>query len=78
MALPPYMISPKDLKDKLGKKLCATLQKHPEQFYNETFPSYCAYSVASSKFTEELIAASECVEQLVGVDNPEKWLLLNS
>lgn len=78
MALPPYMISPKSLKDKLNKKLCATLKKHPEQLYNQTFPSYCAYSIASSNFTEELIAASECVEELVGVENPEKWLFLNS
>lgn len=78
MPLPPYMISLKTLKDKLDEKLWGALQKHPEQLYNETFSSYCAYSIASSNFTEELIAASECVEELVGVENPEKWLFLNS
>lgn len=78
MPLPPYMMSLKSLNDKLDAKLCAALQKHPEQLYNETFPSYCAYSIASSNFTEELIAASECVEELVGVENPEKWLNINS
>ncbi|GAA5810350.1 hypothetical protein MFLAVUS_003771 [Mucor flavus] len=73
-ALPPYTISPNNLKEKLDRKLCITVRKYPEQLYNDTFSSFCAYSIASSKFTEELIEASECVERLVGVDNPADWL----
>lgn len=78
MPLPPYMISPQDLKDKVDEKLCSAIQRYPEQVCNETFPGYCAYTMASARFTDELIAASKCVEKLVGVENPEKWLKLNA
>lgn len=77
MPLPPYMISPNDLKEKVDEKLCNAIQKHPEQVCNKTFPAYCAYTIASARFTDELIAASRCVENLVGVENPERWLSLN-
>jgi hypothetical protein len=74
MPLPPYMISPDDLKDKLSEKLCMVIAKYPEQIHNDTFPSYCAYSVASYIFTQELNEAAVCVEKLVGVESPQSWL----
>jgi hypothetical protein len=74
MPLPPYMISPDDLKQKLSEKLCSVIVKYPEQVHNDTFPSYCAYSVASHIFTQELNTAAVCVEKLVGVESPQSWL----
>ncbi|KAL9550742.1 hypothetical protein MBANPS3_004592 [Mucor bainieri] len=72
--LPPYLISPDDLKEKLSQKLCAVIAMHPEQVQNDTYPSYCAYSVASYIFTQELNEAAACVEKLLGVENPQVWL----
>lgn len=77
MPLPPYLISPNDLKDKLSQKLCAVIAMHPEQVRNDTYPSYCAYSVASYIFTQELNEAAACVEKLLGVENPQVWLSLH-
>ncbi|KAL7310317.1 hypothetical protein PS15m_009833 [Mucor circinelloides] len=76
--LPPYLISPDDLKEKLSQKLCAVIATHPEQVQNDTYPSYCAYSVASYIFTQELNEAAACVEKLLGVENPQVWLSMHA
>ncbi|KAI8642259.1 hypothetical protein BD408DRAFT_344582 [Parasitella parasitica] len=76
--LPPYLISPNDLKEKLSQKLCAVVAMHPEQVQNDTYPSYCAYSVASFIFTQELNEAAACVEKLLGVEDPQIWLSLHA
>lgn len=75
--LPPYMISHEELKRKIDEKLCLAMKAHPEQSQNKTFPNFNAFSVACSRFTNELCAASRCVESLLGVDLPEKWLQIN-
>ncbi|KAI9486242.1 MAG: hypothetical protein EXX96DRAFT_516153 [Benjaminiella poitrasii] len=79
MALPPFMSSPTDLKDRLSNKLRMAIIEHSEKHINsETFPSYCAYAVNSNKFAEELEQVIGLAEQLVGVEDPEQWLLLNA
>jgi hypothetical protein len=78
MPLPPYMISQEDLKYKIDEKLCLALKKHPEQIHSKSFSSFSAFSVACSRFTDELNVASRCVERLLGVDMPEKWLRIHS
>ncbi|KAI8080157.1 uncharacterized protein B0P05DRAFT_469211 [Gilbertella persicaria] len=77
MPLPPYMISPDDLKHQFSENLCRVISEYPEQVHNDTFPSYCAYSVASYTFTQELNDAAACIENLVGVENPQQWLYMH-
>jgi hypothetical protein len=77
MALPPYMISPENLKEKLASNLCAVISNFPEQIHNDTFYGYTSYSVACSLFIEELNRASECVENLLGIESPQIWFRMN-
>lgn len=77
MALPPFMLSPEDLRNRLADKLSKAIRSCPERLDNDSFPSYCAYAVSSHKFAIELEEVIECVEKLVGVEDPEYWLLLN-
>lgn len=78
MALPPFMLSPEELRKRLAQKLSDTIRQCPEKLDNDTFPSYCAYAVCSYKFSCELEEVQKCIEQLVGVEDPEQWLLLNA
>ncbi|KAI7897489.1 uncharacterized protein BX663DRAFT_444994 [Cokeromyces recurvatus] len=78
MALPPFMSSPTEMKHQLVKKLRKAIIECPDHLDNDTFPSYCAYTVNSSKFAEELEEVVALVKQLVGVEDPEQWLLLNA
>lgn len=77
MALPPFMLSPDDLRKRLAEKLSKAIRTCPERLDNDSFPSYCAYAISSNKFALELEYVVACVEQLVGVEDPEQWLLLN-
>lgn len=78
MALPPFMLSPLELRKQLAQRLGHAITKSPEQLDNDTFPSYCAYAVNAYKFSTELEQVLECIEKLVGVEDPEQWLLLNA
>lgn len=78
MALPPFMISPTELREGLAKQLSDAIANCPEKLDNDTFPSYCAYAVNSYKFSDELEQVIKCVEQLVGIEDPEQWLLLHA
>ncbi|KAI7892507.1 uncharacterized protein EV154DRAFT_441374 [Mucor mucedo] len=78
MALPPYMLSPKELRERLAQRLSQVIVESPDHLDMNTFPGYCAYAVNSFKFSEELGEVLECVEQLVGVEDPEQWLLIHA
>lgn len=78
MALPPFMFSPKELREGFTTQLSEAIVQCPEKLDNETFPSYCAYAVNSYKFSDELGEVIECVEKLVGIEDPEQWLLLHA
>lgn len=78
MALPPFMFSPKELREGFTRQLSEAIVQCPEKLDNETFPSYCAYAVNSYKFSDELGEVIECVEKLVGIEDPEQWLLLHA
>lgn len=77
MALPPFMLSPEELRRRFAEQLSEVITQCPEQLDNATFPSYCAYAVNSYKFSQELEEVIECIEQLVGIEDPEQWLLLH-
>lgn len=77
MALPPFMLSPQELRKKFAQKLSEAITEYPEKLDNESFPSYCAYAVNSYKFSQELEEVIACIEQLVGVEDPKQWLLLH-
>ncbi|KAL7316809.1 hypothetical protein PS15m_003250 [Mucor circinelloides] len=78
MALPPFMLSPTELRLRLARKMSQAITRYPENLDNDTFPSYCAFAVNSFKFSGELAEAMECIENLVGVEDPQQWLLLNA
>jgi hypothetical protein len=78
MPLPPYVISPNNLKEKLSGNLCSIVSTYPEQIHNDTFPSYSSYAVSCYLFIEELNSASACVENLLGIESPQKWLISNA
>ncbi|KAI8080209.1 uncharacterized protein B0P05DRAFT_540434 [Gilbertella persicaria] len=78
MALPPYFSSPLDMRKRFAHKMGDIITKYPKQLDNGTFPNYCAYGVNSYMFCSELAEALECVEKLVGVEDPEQWLLLHA
>lgn len=78
MALPPFMLNPEELRNRLTKKLSDIIRECPERLDNDSFPSYCAYAVCSHQFACELEEIGACIEQLVGVEDPEQWLLLNA
>ncbi|KAI8639572.1 hypothetical protein BD408DRAFT_349684 [Parasitella parasitica] len=78
MALPPFMLSPSELRLRLARKMSEAITKYPENLDNETFPCYCAFAVNSFKFSGELAEAMDCIENLVGVEDPQQWLLLNA
>ncbi|CEP06984.1 hypothetical protein [Parasitella parasitica] len=78
MALPPFMLSPTELRLRLARKMSEAITKYPEHLDNESFPSYCAFAVNSFKFSGELAEAMDCIENLVGVEDPQQWLLLNA
>ncbi|KAL9557127.1 hypothetical protein MBANPS3_001545 [Mucor bainieri] len=78
MALPPFMLSPTELRLRLARKMSQAITRYPENLDNDTFPNYCAFAVNSFKFSGELAEAMECIENLVGVEDPQQWLLLNA
>ncbi|KAI8991729.1 hypothetical protein BDF20DRAFT_812473 [Mycotypha africana] len=78
ISLPPYMIRPRQMRRKLNERLSSVIRECPEHMDSDSFPSYCAFAVCSFKFAEELEEVIDCVEKLVGVEDPEKWLLINA
>lgn len=78
MALPPFMLSPQELRERLAQRLSQVIVEFPDKLDMDTFPGYCAYAVNSFKFSEELGEVLECIEQLVGVEDPEQWLLIHA
>lgn len=78
VTLPPFLVSPDETRIRFVKRLTQEIASCPQQLDNVTFPNYCAFTVNAEKFSEELSQVLECVKQLVGVEDPEQWLLLHS
>ncbi|KAG1469964.1 hypothetical protein G6F56_002956 [Rhizopus delemar] len=78
VTLPPFIVSPNESRAQFIKKLTTEISSCPQQLDNDTFPNYCSFTVNAGKFSEELNQVLECVKQLVGVEDPEQWLLLNA
>jgi hypothetical protein len=78
VTLPPFLVSPDETRIRFVKQLTQEISSCPQQLDNATFPNYCAFTVNAEKFSEELSQVLECVKQLVGVEDPEQWLLLHS
>jgi hypothetical protein len=78
ITLPPFLVSPDETRIRFVKQLTQEISSCPQQLDNATFPNYCAFTVNAEKFSEELSQVLECVKQLVGVEDPEQWLLLHS
>ncbi|GAA5816474.1 hypothetical protein MFLAVUS_010003 [Mucor flavus] len=78
VALPPYIMSPLRLREKFAEGLTRIIVEKPDGLDDDTFPGYCAYAVNSYQFSSELGEVLECVEELVGVEDPEQWLILHA
>ncbi|KAI8371963.1 hypothetical protein EDC96DRAFT_439303 [Choanephora cucurbitarum] len=78
MALPPYMTPPNEMRARFVQQMGDVISKYPNHLDNDTFPNYCAYSVNAYMFLGELSETLECVEKLVGIEDPDQWLLLHA
>ncbi|KAI9246844.1 hypothetical protein BY458DRAFT_446560, partial [Sporodiniella umbellata] len=78
VTLPPFIASPTDLRTKFLKRLSVEISSCPQQLDNATFSNYCSFSLCAGKFSEELSEVLDCVKRLVGVEDPEQWILLNA
>ncbi|KAI8355533.1 hypothetical protein BD560DRAFT_335853 [Blakeslea trispora] len=78
MALPPYMSPPVEMRAKFIQKMSEVISKYPNHLDNDTFPNYCAFGVNAYMFLGELSETLECVEKLVGIEDPDQWLLLHA
>ncbi|RCH92303.1 hypothetical protein CU097_001626 [Rhizopus azygosporus] len=78
IALPPFIVSPNDIRDRFGKRLASEIVQCPGRLDNATFPNYCAFTMNAIYFVNELSVVLDCIKQLVGVEDPEQWIVLHS
>ncbi|KAG0773937.1 hypothetical protein G6F62_012522 [Rhizopus arrhizus] len=78
VTLPPFLISPVETRMRFVNQMTQGISSRSQQLDNATFPNYCAFTVNARIFSQELAVVLECVRQLVGVEDPEQWLLLHS
>ncbi|GAA5805760.1 hypothetical protein HPULCUR_011285 [Helicostylum pulchrum] len=74
-SLPPYMISPVESRQRFVNLLEKKIMIEPKDLADPSFPSYSAYLMNSLVFVDELQALLTVVEELVGVEDPEEWLM---
>ncbi|KAL0145745.1 hypothetical protein V8B55DRAFT_1464744 [Mucor lusitanicus] len=74
-ALPPYMISPVESRQRFVNLLEKKIMIEPKDIANPSFPSYSAYLMNSLVFVDELQTVLTVTEDLVGVEDPEDWIV---
>ncbi|CAO3597555.1 unnamed protein product [Absidia cylindrospora] len=75
--LPPYMVEPAEARARFAKILEHQINVRPTDMEDPSFPSYSTYMMNGSAFVTELQELLEAVTDLVGVEDPEEWLLLH-
>ncbi|CAO3634580.1 unnamed protein product [Mucor fragilis] len=74
-SLPPYMISPVESRQRFVNLLEKKIMIEPKDIANPSFPSYSAYLMNSLVFVDELQTVLTVTEDLVGVEDPEDWIV---
>ncbi|KAI7891734.1 uncharacterized protein EV154DRAFT_442545 [Mucor mucedo] len=74
-SLPPYMMSPIESRQRFVNLLEKKIMIEPKDLADPSFPSYSAYLMNSLVFVDELQVLLNSIEELVGVENPEEWLM---
>ncbi|KAI8378396.1 Fusaric acid resistance protein-like-domain-containing protein [Blakeslea trispora] len=74
-SLPPYLTHPIESRQKVINLLEKKIMISGKDIANPSFPSYSACLMNSLVFVDELEAALNVTERLVGVEDPEEWLL---
>lgn len=69
------MISPVESRQRFVNLLEKKIMIEPKDLADPSFPSYSAYLMNSLVFVDELQALLTVVEELVGVEDPEEWLM---
>ncbi|KAI8645988.1 hypothetical protein BD408DRAFT_399901 [Parasitella parasitica] len=74
-SLPPYMISPVESRQRFVNLLEKKIMIEPKDLANPSFPSYSAYLMNSLVFVDELQTVLTVTEDLVGIEDPEDWII---
>lgn len=69
------MISPIESRQRFVNLLEKKIMIEPKDLADPSFPSYSAYLMNSLVFVDELQALLTVIEELVGVEDPEEWLV---
>ncbi|KAI9251490.1 hypothetical protein BDA99DRAFT_563757 [Phascolomyces articulosus] len=78
MALPPYMLSPKEAMDRYSESLYENFRITDNHLSNPSFLNYSAYLVSSVAFVDELQKVLSAVEDLVGIEDPIEWMKIHT
>jgi hypothetical protein len=68
------MISPIELRQRFVNLLEKKIMIEPKDIAAPSFPSYSAYLMNSLVFVDELQVVLTIIEDLVGVEDPDRWL----
>lgn len=74
-SLPPYMVAPIESRQRFVNLLEKKIMFDKSDIADPSFPCYSAYLMNSVVFVEELQIVLGVTEDLVGVEDPEYWLL---
>jgi hypothetical protein len=69
------MMSPVESRQRFVNLLEKKIMIEPKDLADPSFPSYSAYLMNSLVFVDELQVLLASIEELVGVENPEEWLM---
>lgn len=69
------MMSPIESRQRFVNLLEKKIMIEPKDLADPSFPSYSAYLMNSLVFVDELQVLLNSIEELVGVENPEEWLM---
>lgn len=76
--LPPYMVSPIELRQRFVNLLEKKIMIEPQDIADPSFPCYSAYLMNSLVFVDEMQIVLTVIEDLVGVEDPDIWITSRS
>jgi hypothetical protein len=69
------MLSPVESRQRFVNLLERKIMIEPKDIADPSFPSYSAYLMNSLVFVDELQVLLTAIEDIVGVEDPEEWLI---
>ncbi|KAG1054414.1 hypothetical protein G6F43_003567 [Rhizopus delemar] len=74
-SLPPYILSPIDCRERFVNLLERKIMIEAKDIANSSFPFYSSYLMNGLVLVDELQVLLSITEELVGIEDPEQWLL---